>query len=208
MSLGSRLRRQRQKDLFLTASDLPRSVAHPFYSKLNACSTNTALMRTPKPSAPPSTPKRSAGPRWKPRRKPQAETRGQPRGLTGGGRGERTVANMPPRARVVAVGVPHHVTQRETTTNRSSFPTLTAASIYHSTDLSRSVPRAQGVGPSISGPRVSPVADFCHVPSGLVGVPGFAGQAWRTEDRPPELLGAQRPCDPPGEPRRLQSGRR
>ena len=48
--------------------------------------------------------------------------------------------------------------------------------------LSRSVPRAQGVGPSISGPRVSPVADFCHVPSGLVGVPGFAGQAWRTAE--------------------------
>ena len=36
MSLGSRRRRQRQKDLFLTASDLPRSTAHPFYSKLNA----------------------------------------------------------------------------------------------------------------------------------------------------------------------------
>lgn len=36
MSLGSRRRRQRQKDLFLTASDLPRSAAHPFYSKLNA----------------------------------------------------------------------------------------------------------------------------------------------------------------------------
>ena len=36
MSLGSRRRRQRQKDLFLTSSDLPRSAAHPFYSKLNA----------------------------------------------------------------------------------------------------------------------------------------------------------------------------
>jgi transposase len=36
MSLGNRRRRQRQKDLFLTASELPRSAAHPFYSKLNA----------------------------------------------------------------------------------------------------------------------------------------------------------------------------
>ena len=36
MSLGSRRRRQRQKDLFLAASELPRSAAHPFYSKLNA----------------------------------------------------------------------------------------------------------------------------------------------------------------------------
>ena len=35
MSLGSRRRRQRQKDLFLVSSDLPRSAAHPFYSKLN-----------------------------------------------------------------------------------------------------------------------------------------------------------------------------
>jgi len=36
MSLGSRRQRQRQKDLFLAASELPRSAAHPFYSKLNA----------------------------------------------------------------------------------------------------------------------------------------------------------------------------
>jgi hypothetical protein len=35
MAMGRRERRQRQKDLWVAAADLPKTAAHPFYQRLN-----------------------------------------------------------------------------------------------------------------------------------------------------------------------------
>ena len=42
MAMGRRGRRQRQKDLWVAAVDMPKTAAHPFYRKLNELPTTTA----------------------------------------------------------------------------------------------------------------------------------------------------------------------